>query len=89
MTKYTFKDNNGRTFKRISKVAAKKLYNNGGKVALCPVKFNPCGFYYSAFIITKESQTNTPFQSLVNSFEFYNCQHSETGKYAAFYTVED
>lgn len=75
-----------RKFTRISKPMARKLFNQGAKIALCPFKCNPCGFYMSAFI-TQKSEDNSDFNKLVNSYEHYNCSQ-QLGKYAAFYMVE-
>lgn len=85
MNNYTI-SGNGRTFTRISKATAKKRYNSGLPVALCPVNFNPCGFWYSAYITAPKLNLEHSFDSVVNSFEYYNC-NSQAGKYTAFYIV--
>ncbi len=40
MKKYTFTDG-GYTFQRIDKKAARRAYNNGLRVMLCPVNLRP------------------------------------------------
>lgn len=44
MRKYTFTDS-GYTFQRIDKKAARRAYNNGLRVMLCPVNLRP-GYPY-------------------------------------------
>lgn len=86
MNKYKI-SGNGRTYERINKATARKLYNNGVSIAICPVKMHPCNMWAPAFITRPESFKESSFDSFVNSFIYYNCQYNETGKYPAFYTV--
>ena len=96
MRKYTFTEK-GRTYKRISKQAARSAYKNGSTVIICPCNLRPFTPWHveckvnrkdrEQFVIDEIGVVND-FSNLVNSFEFYNCQNSETGKYAAFYIEE-
>ena len=96
MKKYTFSEN-GRTYKRISKMAARAAYKNGLTVIICPCNlrpFTPWRFehrinrkYREHFVIDEIGVMND-FNNLVCSFEYYNCPNSKTGKYAAFYIEE-
>ena len=78
---------------RVSKRTARKLYNAGRKIRLCPVKANPCNQYYPmSFDMSKDDKFEVEpfdwemeFDTRVNRFEWYNCQYNETGKYSAFY----
>lgn len=78
---------------RISKQKARKLYDEGQTVKLCPVKAHPCNKYYPlSFDINKGDKFEIEpfdwelkFDSRVNNFEYYNCQDNELGKYSAFY----
>lgn len=68
---------------RVSKVAARKAFDAGKVVVLCPVRLYPFGsFRPSCMIDDKQEGT---FDALVRNFEWYNCQLNETGYYASFY----
>ena len=83
-------------WKRISKKAARKLYNEGKTIRLCPVKIHPCNEYYPmSFDMNKDDKFDVEpfdweleFDTRVNRFEYYNCQYNELGRYAAFYVKE-
>lgn len=92
MNKYTF-SHNGKEFTRISKASARKQFLQGKTVFVLPCKVRFGSPWLSAFPISREAQKvyaideigiKNRFESLVNSFEYYNC-NSETGKYSAFY----
>ena len=93
MRKYTFAEK-GRTYKRINKNAARAAYMDGLTVVICPCNLRPN--QYSRGINRKDREqfvideigVKNDFNNLVNSFEYYNCPNSETGKYAAFYIEE-
>ena len=78
---------------RITKAKARKLYDAGQTIRVCPCKVNPCNEYYPlSFDINKDDNfTVEPldwelkFDARVNRFELYNCQYNELGKYTAFY----
>lgn len=78
---------------RITKAKARKLYDAGKTIRLCPVKAHPCNEYYPmSFDISLNDKWDVEslewekkFDSRVNGFEFYNCQYNELGKYTAFY----
>lgn len=84
-------------WKRVSRPMARKLYNAGKTIRLCPVKINPCNEYYPmSYDINKDDKFEVEplewekkFESRVNQFEYYNCQYNETGKYCAFYVKEN
>lgn len=93
MNKYTF-ENKGFTFERISKNRARVAYMNGLTVVICPCNlrpFTPWGYEYRinrkdrAQFVIDETGARNDFNSLVASYEFYNCTSRKTGKYAAFY----
>lgn len=64
---------------KINKAVARKMYNNGKKIMLCPCKMRPERFGVNVSIACGRS-----FDSLVNEFEYYNCSQP-TGDYAAYY----
>ena len=72
--------------KRISKAAARRLWNNGENFIIVPCKCSPCGLgsLYTETDLTTEQRDGVDFDKFVNSFEFYNC-NNEMGKYSAFY----
>ena len=82
MRKYTFTDG-GYTFQRIDKKSARRAYNNGLRVMLCPVNLRPGYPYHPKTSISGKAAAT--FEKAVNAFEFYNCTDNETGRYTAFY----
>lgn len=76
---------------QISKPAAKKLFITGQEIYLQSSNFNPFGIWQPAIeikntsTVVKEGIYN--FETLVNSFEYYNCS-SEQGRYTRFYKVD-
>lgn len=86
---------NNRTFKRINKTQAIAAYMNGLKIVVSAVNirpFNVQGFGYDALskkrrehFAVDEVGVKNDFIAWLNSFEYYNCINSETGKYSAFY----
>ena len=94
MEKYTFSEN-GHTYKRISKKAARAAYKNGITVSICPCNLRPTQCTHrinrqgrEQFVFDEIGVMND-FNNLLNSFEYYNCVNSETGKYSAFYIEEE
>ena len=80
-------------YTRVSKARARKLYDAGTTIRLCPVKCDPTNeFYPMSFDINKDDRFDTEplpwelkFDARVNNYEWYNCQYNELGKYSAFY----
>ena len=78
-------------FTRISKAAARKLYNENKAIYLCPVKLSPVNIWRSAAQVRKDCMIDyidNSFENICNHFSFYNCNYNETGKYIAFYVKE-
>lgn len=93
MRKYTFTEK-GYTFKRINKKTARTAYKNGLTVIICPCNLRPFTHWHPEMTINKKDRAhlvadeigvNNDFTNHINSFEYYNCINSETGKYSAFY----
>lgn len=82
MKKYTF-TNGGYTFKRIDKKAARRAYENGLRVLLCPVNLRPGYPFHPETSISGKAPAT--FEEALNAFEYYNIRNSETGFYTAFY----
>lgn len=83
-------------YRRVTKPTARRLYNSGKTIRLCPVKCNPCNEYYPMSLdVNKDDKFEVEpfdwelkFDTRVNRFEYYNCQYAQLGKYAAFYVKE-
>ena len=72
------------SIKRITKKEARNRYNKGQSMIVCCCKINPLN---CLGIVTMELYPwydVKDFDSVVNEFEFYNCNY-ETGYYSAFY----
>ena len=84
-------------WKRVSKKAARKLYNEGQTIRVCPHKVNPANEFYPLSYDMALADVFDPepydwekeFDTRVNRFEYYNCQYNELGKYSAFYVKEN
>lgn len=72
---------------RVSKRTARKAYNNGQAVAITPRNIYPFNVWGTTSTYAGGDGC-TPFEDVVNAFEYYNCINSDTGKYAAFYIVK-
>ena len=73
-------------YTRISKQAARKLYDANKPVHICTCRFRPDNMWMPAVEIRHDKEEFT-FDNYVNAYEYYNC-NKETGKYAAFYTKD-
>ena len=74
------------TVKRINKRIARKLFNEGKEFWIVPRFQDPLHW---GVLVNYKSDANyyasySSFDSLVNAFEYYNCD-SERGTYSAFY----
>lgn len=80
---------------QVQKRTAKKLYNAGKIIYLCPCKMTPIGVWNIGCAVSKEYNPyqdvriddNKSFEHVVNSFNYYNCG-SDTGKYITFYEIK-
>lgn len=93
MNKYEFTDSN-RVFTRVSKATAKKAFMNGFTIAFCPSNLRPGTPWHPEYITNREMRSDyiiddkgaeNDFYNLLNSFEYYNCTSTETGRYTAFF----
>lgn len=74
----------GNKFERISKTAAKKLYESGTEVYAAPCKMNPESIWFSPFGFQKDEENGAAFDNVVNAATYYQCNY-ECGYYLAFY----
>lgn len=85
-------------YRRVTKQAARRLYESGKEIFLCPVRLLPGGYWSPEIrvqintrpVISGDGFTNIvprdrTFEAVVNCFTYYNCLNNETGRYAAFY----
>ena len=93
MNKYTF-THNDYTFKRIDKKTARTAYKNGLTVVIIPCNLRPFTPWHNEYNLNRRSREQfaadeigivNDFNNYINSFEYYNCINSETGRYTAFY----
>lgn len=70
------------TLTQIQKRTAKKMFQDGETVYIQSSNFHPFGVWSQCFEI--DNKNGDSFESIVNSFEYYNC-NNVAGKYAVFY----
>lgn len=68
---------------RVNKTVARKLYNLGFDVGLCPCKANPES-PWGLIITFNNNRYDYAFDKVVNNFAWYNC-NNELGTYPAYY----
>ena len=73
-----------KNYSRISKAAARKLYQRGEEIYMLPCKLNPEGMYFNPMGLQIDEENGSAFDSVVNAAEYYNCNY-ECGYYMAFY----
>lgn len=88
-------NHNGRTFKRINRTQATTAYMNGLKIVVAAVNirpFNRQALGYDCISRKRREQfavdeigIKNDFTEWLHSFEYYNCNNAECGRYAAFY----
>jgi hypothetical protein len=76
-------------FTRISKAEARKRYDEGETLIVCPNKIRPgYPFAMHSTIHSKEwLDSDYSFESMLNQWAYYNASY-ETGYYAHYYTEE-
>ena len=79
-----FTDNHGRKYIRIDKRKARRLFDQGLTITICPDNLRPFGFFGSGVEISKNTIEKT-FDCICNEYKFYNCVSCETGYNIAFY----
>lgn len=78
MTHYTIDG-----YTRISKTRARRLYDSGAPVYICPVKLRPGEPWHPETQILKHRAQAT-FEELTNAATFYTCG-AAAGSYLAYY----
>lgn len=89
MIKRSFRDDNGATWERITKPAAIKAYINGKNILIIAENLRPFAPWHNEFITTRTAEADADalkdFITTYNSFTYYNCINTETGRRPAFY----
>lgn len=94
MIKYEFKDNAGRRYARIDRRAAKKAYIEGKTIYLCASNLRPFTMWHCECAIDRTARADfiqddtgaaNDFENMCNSFAYYNCVNTETGRRINFY----
>ncbi len=86
MNKHKFYDGDV-AHNRVSKTAARKLWEGGRPIVFCPVKLAPFGSFRPSCMLQK-GEERPDFDAAVRDFVWYNCQMRETGYYPAFYVAD-
>lgn len=71
--------------KRINKAAARKIFENGGVVYICPVNMNPQ--QATPFEFPRHNTSWWSFDAFINDYIYYNC-NKHRGRYPAYYIDE-
>ena len=80
----------GVTYTRISKATARKLFDDGNVIGICPVNINPESIWDGMCEFQKGHKfENWSFDDFVNNFIYYCCQIEEVGKYPKFFKRGD
>ena len=73
---------NGEHLERVTRAAAKKIYESGRRVFAVPVNINLSSPWAGVFEITREE--GRTFERTENAIIYYNC-NSETGLYLKYF----
>lgn len=87
MTNRIFTDRDGACWARVSKRRARSAYEAGNDVIITPVYVDPFNMWRPHARISSKRQwgVDVTFDSIVNEYEYYNCNSSELGRYPAYY----
>lgn len=78
MINMIFRDKNGVDYKRVNKTNARRAYNEGRAVILCPSNLRP--FTMWGCEVETDNRNGYEFDKVVNIFSYYNCINNETGR---------
>lgn len=73
----------GKLYRRVSRPTARKAYDRGAIIMICPCKLRPGKPWYPE-TLTCKVHTGRDFDPVARDFEIYNC-NAESGWYASFY----
>lgn len=80
-------------YRRVSKWIARKLYDDGVEVYMCPCNLRPGEPWHPEVAVRLSDGEEfpcapAPFEDVVRGFQFFNCSYS-AGYYPAFYVGDD
>lgn len=77
-------------FIKVQKRTAKKLYNSGKTIYLVPCNVYPSetNMWIKPCDVNNAKEEMADFDSIVNGFEYFNCNDRQTGRYTSFYIKE-
>ena len=76
-------------YKRISKQAARKRFAAGLVTYAFPSNIRPGNMWIPEYPFSQDDAQGRTFDQVITKYEYYNCNHAETGRYTAFYVRED
>ena len=87
MTNRIFTDRDGACWARVSKRRARSAYEAGNDVIITPVYVDPFNMWHTHTRINNKRRwgVDVTFDSIVNEYEYYNCNSNEVGRYPAYY----
>lgn len=87
MTNRIYTDNKGISWTRVNKRRARALYDAGHTITVAPVnmRLNHVWCTYIRIGRKLKFSLDDSFDSLVNDYEYYNCNSNEVGRYPAYY----
>lgn len=82
-----FTDRDGASWQRVSKRRASALYNAGHTITIAPANMDPFSPWRTHMQVSNKRQwgCNVTFDSIINEYEYYNCNSNELGRYPAYY----
>lgn len=74
--------------KKVNKSVARRAYNAGKKVAICPCYVSPFSMWFGGFYTNDGADSSIDFDKLCNTISYYNC-NEELGRTLAYYIEEE
>lgn len=74
--------------KKVNKAVARRAYNAGKKVAICPCYVSPFSMWFGGFCTKEGADSFIDFDDLCNTISYYNC-NAELGRTLAYYIEEE
>jgi hypothetical protein len=77
-------NNVGTMMQQVQKRTARKLFQEGEMIYLCPCNMHFDSAWQTPIVISKAESLGFTFDQLCNDYEYFNCD-SERGRYVRFY----
>lgn len=88
MNKFTIRDNQGNSWTRITKAVARKAYNAGSPVVICPCNLHPFGGWNPSATIGGRNEApeyRTDFDWRCDRYSDQFPSDKECGRYLSYY----